>query len=182
MSYFQGRRYKYTCLRTVWSGKYLDVRRMKCAHSLGYYITRNCVTYRSPSIVRIGKCWEIVCAEHEARMRERGTTCKMLIGKLTGVLRSSWEECSKMYPRNWGWWSWVSTALSGDFCGTYRCWTSRFFVQRVSYGNLLDLSVLSVYDHRRRSSIQSTKYIWMELHCQILYHNMGWRRVMCWGC
>jgi hypothetical protein len=73
---------------------------MKCAHSLGYYIARNCVIHRSPSIVRIGKCRKIECAGHEARMKERRATCKTLIGKLTGILRSSWEECSKMYLRN----------------------------------------------------------------------------------
>ena len=45
--------------------------------------------YRSPNIVRTVKCRRLVCAGHEARMRERRTTRKTLMGKPTGILSSS---------------------------------------------------------------------------------------------
>jgi len=54
---------------------------MRCGHSLGYSIARNCVIYRSPNIVRIVECRRLVCAGHEAGMRERRTTCETLMGK-----------------------------------------------------------------------------------------------------
>lgn len=80
---------KYMFLRTVCSGKYCDVRRMRCGNSSGYYIARNCVIYRSPNIVRIVKCRTLVSAGYDARMRERRTTCKTLMGKPTGILSHS---------------------------------------------------------------------------------------------
>ena len=42
--------------------------------------------------------------------------------------------------------------------------------------------MLKVCNHRDKSSVQSTKRMWTELHCHILYQNVGWRKVMHWGC
>jgi len=47
------------------------------------------VINRSLNIVRMMKCRRLVCAGHEARMREGRTTCKTLLGKPTGILSRS---------------------------------------------------------------------------------------------